>query len=209
VKDRQPNNYFVKDSVIELSEIDHYDSAGKRLLMLAFGRSYLGDMCKSVGMLPHLIEVIDDHEDCAFAALYTDNGRVKKMWSTELIPISHRDSLEILDNTAVIMDYTAVGYRKLYSECQLLRQVDFLTSHGIGFLNPPKFDVRDRIRRITKIVRSTKQRGMDKELCHTLLPGETFFYYSSEYFKPSTWNVFLSERAFIKVPLKRAFSEAE
>jgi hypothetical protein len=213
----------VRTLEIDLRELPPLRSGGEGLLRLAYGPEYVGSMIASCGPRPLLIEAIEAGEHCAFAALCTASARVKAAWALRLLPLSVATAFDIVRSGTMIMDYTVVspqrkgrwtryfeeccrflagnGFRAIYSECQLLRQLDFLVARKYQMLNPPTFSPRERIEEVGRFVRTRSPSVAVAESPQVLHPGETLFFYDNHYFRPNQWNVFLARRTYIKVDL--------
>jgi hypothetical protein len=211
----------VNDTVVDLSGFEASQAIGMLVLRQAFGPSYVAHMCETLGPRPHLVALTDGRQRAVFAALYTDAQEVRERWAARVWPLSVPDAAAILSGDAVIFDYTAVahrcrgrwpgyfreccrylaarGFKTLYSECQILRQVALFRTMGLYLLNPPPYDVRRQVARIGAAWR--RHAGGEPDLKDLLFPGETLFFYDDGFFRAGAWNVFLAEPVYIRVPL--------
>jgi len=213
----------VHDTLVDLAGFETSRAIGLAVLRQAFGPSYVAHMCQTVGPRPQLAALTDSRRQAVFAALYTDAREVRERWAARVWPLSAADAAALLSREAVIFDYTAVarhrrgrwpgyfreccrylatrGFKTLYSECQLLRQVALFRSMGLHLLNPPPYDVRRQVGRIASAWRRRRQAAAPADLNDLLGAGETLFFYDGPFFQPGAWNVFLAEPVYIRVPL--------
>lgn len=218
-----PSCLGVQDNLVDLSRFEASQAIGMAVLRQAFGPAYVAHMRQTVGPHPRLVALKDGSAQAVFAALYTNAREVRGRWATQLWPLSVADAAAILWGDAVIFDYTAVapshrgrwpgyfreccrylaaqGFKTLYSECQLLRQVALFRTMGLHLLNPPDDDVRRRVGRIAAALKKGPKTARPANLEDLLLPGENFFFYEGSFFQTGTWNVFLSQPVYIRVPL--------